>query len=165
MCIRDRLLGVATDANGKYSGTIDISSIPIGNEVFVNTVGTTTSSPLIELFINSGSQSIAGPMPIHSVPTAIVAKRALVADNADNVDNKTLTQISKDFEYGHGVPTGGIIMYSGIIDGTLFDGTGRGITGSRMENWALCNGSNSTCLLYTSPSPRDRTRSRMPSSA
>ena len=26
-------------------------------------------------------------------------------------------------------------------------------------------GSLSTCLLYTSPSPRDRTRSRMPSSA
>ena len=25
--------------------------------------------------------------------------------------------------------------------------------------------SNETCLLYTSPSPRDRTRSRMPSSA
>ena len=24
---------------------------------------------------------------------------------------------------------------------------------------------NSSCLLYTSPSPRDRTRSRMPSSA
>ena len=27
------------------------------------------------------------------------------------------------------------------------------------------NASTSTCLLYTSPSPRDRTRSRMPSSA
>ena len=27
------------------------------------------------------------------------------------------------------------------------------------------NASGSTCLLYTSPSPRDRTRSRMPSSA
>ena len=27
------------------------------------------------------------------------------------------------------------------------------------------NGKGSTCLLYTSPSPRDRTRSRMPSSA
>ena len=26
-------------------------------------------------------------------------------------------------------------------------------------------GDGSTCLLYTSPSPRDRTRSRMPSSA
>ena len=27
------------------------------------------------------------------------------------------------------------------------------------------SGKTSTCLLYTSPSPRDRTRSRMPSSA
>ena len=30
-----------------------------------------------------------------------------------------------------------------------------------LGNW----GFDSTCLLYTSPSPRDRTRSRMPSSA
>jgi len=29
----------------------------------------------------------------------------------------------------------------------------------------LRNAGNITCLLYTSPSPRDRTRSRMPSSA
>ena len=29
----------------------------------------------------------------------------------------------------------------------------------------LINGESKTCLLYTSPSPRDRTRSRMPSSA
>ena len=29
--------------------------------------------------------------------------------------------------------------------------------------WAM--GSDNSCLLYTSPSPRDRTRSRMPSSA
>ena len=31
----------------------------------------------------------------------------------------------------------------------------------RMQTWRL----TSACLLYTSPSPRDRTRSRMPSSA
>ena len=38
-------------------------------------------------------------------------------------------------------------------------------SGYRSE--ALCEaiGSKKTCLLYTSPSPRDRTRSRMPSSA
>ena len=30
---------------------------------------------------------------------------------------------------------------------------------------ALLHGRNGPCLLYTSPSPRDRTRSRMPSSA
>ena len=32
-------------------------------------------------------------------------------------------------------------------------------------NFALYGDMSSSCLLYTSPSPRDRTRSRMPSSA
>ena len=32
-------------------------------------------------------------------------------------------------------------------------------------SYALLNDNCSNCLLYTSPSPRDRTRSRMPSSA
>ena len=31
--------------------------------------------------------------------------------------------------------------------------------------WALENDLSLTCLLYTSPSPRDRQKSRMPSSA
>ena len=35
----------------------------------------------------------------------------------------------------------------------------RYLTGSYQGNWKY------NCLLYTSPSPRDRTRSRMPSSA
>ena len=30
---------------------------------------------------------------------------------------------------------------------------------------SYCHENKDTCLLYTSPSPRDRTRSRMPSSA
>ena len=30
---------------------------------------------------------------------------------------------------------------------------------------SLCGGEKDTCLLYTSPSPRDRQKSRMPSSA
>ena len=38
------------------------------------------------------------------------------------------------------------------------------------ERFVICkmarqSGKSTTCLLYTSPSPRDRTRSRMPSSA
>ena len=33
------------------------------------------------------------------------------------------------------------------------------------ENLAISKGQPYNCLLYTSPSPRDRTRSRMPSSA
>ena len=34
-----------------------------------------------------------------------------------------------------------------------------------IEISVLITGDSGTCLLYTSPSPRDRTRSRMPSSA
>ena len=37
----------------------------------------------------------------------------------------------------------------------VFNQTGRKLTSEELSN----------CLLYTSPSPRDRTRSRMPSSA
>ena len=33
------------------------------------------------------------------------------------------------------------------------------------DNWAILFSHPKDCLLYTSPSPRDRTRSRMPSSA
>ena len=33
------------------------------------------------------------------------------------------------------------------------------------HQWRFWNAPYSSCLLYTSPSPRDRTRSRMPSSA
>ena len=36
---------------------------------------------------------------------------------------------------------------------------------TRSFSFTLLAGSYWTCLLYTSPSPRDRTRSRMPSSA
>ena len=34
-----------------------------------------------------------------------------------------------------------------------------------LYEWGISRADVSTCLLYTSPSPRDRTRSRMPSSA
>ena len=36
---------------------------------------------------------------------------------------------------------------------------------ARMHELGIAHGHNHHCLLYTSPSPRDRTRSRMPSSA
>ena len=41
-------------------------------------------------------------------------------------------------------------------------GCGLGLISNHL---AECVGNEGSCLLYTSPSPRDRTRSRMPSSA
>ena len=39
------------------------------------------------------------------------------------------------------------------------------VSKSKPDGYTLLIASPSSCLLYTSPSPRDRTRSRMPSSA
>ena len=36
---------------------------------------------------------------------------------------------------------------------------------TKSKNLPFCDGSHKTCLLYTSPSPRDKRQSRMPSSA
>ena len=62
--------------------------------------------------------------------------------------------------------TAKVDFYDGIYEDEVYveddceycDGTGYG-----SEDCYTCGGSG--CLLYTSPSPRDRTRSRMPSSA
>ena len=46
--------------------------------------------------------------------------------------------------------------------------TGGGTTYQNCLDWGVNSGgtaSSNTCLLYTSPSPRDRQKSRMPSSA
>ena len=51
-----------------------------------------------------------------------------------------------------------------IHDDCVFNPHVGGITMSKSDILGFAGGDNS-CLLYTSPSPRDRTRSRMPSSA
>ena len=55
------------------------------------------------------------------------------------------------------------IEQSGIGDPMRYLGTQKGGVSALFAN---CNrGKKSICLLYTSPSPRDRLKSRMPSSA
>ena len=41
----------------------------------------------------------------------------------------------------------------------------KGMSIDEIRAWAVAETKDGACLLYTSPSPRDRTRSRMPSSA
>ena len=43
--------------------------------------------------------------------------------------------------------------------------SGRPYQGQKIQDVALVEGLDYICLLYTSPSPRDRQKSRMPSSA
>ena len=68
-------------------------------------------------------------------------------------------QASKNKDYW---PPGWTDFRSSI--GGLYFGTFRSSNGSRLRNGPEAYRTD-ICLLYTSPSPRDRTRSRMPSSA
>ena len=65
------------------------------------------------------------------------------------------------------IPTLGGSRNTGVVTATNFIGDGSGlsnVTGSG-AGVIVRDGGSLVCLLYTSPSPRDRTRSRMPSSA
>ena len=53
----------------------------------------------------------------------------------------------------------------GIIFGNYLSGAMRNPSAAQKQFPNLLLGFALACLLYTSPSPRDRTRSRMPSSA
>ena len=74
-----------------------------------------------------------------------------------------------DESSGHNVPIGSETHFKLVAVGDVFDQKSR-IQRHRMINAMLQDefekGMHAcSCLLYTSPSPRDRTRSRMPSSA
>ena len=65
--------------------------------------------------------------------------------------------------------TARMVELSGVTGATNVPTTVRKVMVSDVDRHVLCFGSNplgsATCLLYTSPSPRDRQKSRMPSSA
>ena len=99
---------------------------------------------------------------------------------ANKITNKAGTG-AVELEKGAHLPTGigitgaGSINVTGVITAASFSGSGAGLTGidatsikdpaGNVKIQAQASGAIYTCLLYTSPSPRDRTRSRMPSSA
>ena len=84
--------------------------------------------------------------------------------------NETLSQIEKQFGKGTVMRMGDreVVDIPSISTGSLGLDIALGIGGvpqGRVIEIFGPESSGKTCLLYTSPSPRDRTRSRMPSSA
>jgi len=117
-----------------------------------------------------------------------------LAGNCNGIDVAyqwcNVTGISITNFNGHGIyGTRGYATIEAVYVGVLEDGVtsagnnGYGIYIENSEDWIIggdngersivsdnalggvCFSGGDTCLLYTSPSPRDRTRSRMPSSA
>ena len=58
----------------------------------------------------------------------------------------------------------GVTLVDEPLDGNLPEGETT-VNGDFLPEFASENDDNIACLLYTSPSPRDRQKSRMPSSA
>ena len=81
----------------------------------------------------------------------------LVTDTVKNVIEDPLPAI---------IAVGGMMVgIPPIYAGALAGGVGAAEHGGNILEGALVGGLSGACLLYTSPSPRDRQRSRMPSSA
>ena len=93
------------------------------------------------------------------ITTDVVGQTLTIAD---------VTSVGENFDYTV-VFTENTYAVGGSYD-IVTTGTGTGILGEEtIEDTQSITGIEETgtytCLLYTSPSPRDRTRSRMPSSA
>ena len=71
---------------------------------------------------------------------------------------------SKIGDYFSAMP-GAIVSGNVRISDCVYIGSNSSIKEKIIVNSEVIVGSNTTCLLYTSPSPRDRQKSRMPSSA
>ena len=137
-------------------------------------VGIGTASPGARLEVSSDS-NIATIINSTSTFTFIDiendgANRVQVG-NASDGDFIIRTSDSERFRIasgGNATFTGtinsGAITSTGQITGTELEGTSLDINGDADISGTITSGAIS-CLLYTSPSPRDRTRSRMPSSA
>ena len=90
-------------------------------------------------------------------PPEDLSKLKNILGNAKSIMNKV-----NDGNYETGNVDGNTLVQS--TDGYVNDGN-MSPNATTMGNSARQMKQPSNCLLYTSPSPRDRTRSRMPSSA
>ena len=81
----------------------------------------------------------------------------------------TVLLVEEHSEIGRPFQCAGMVNPSAMERIGAFDTVLTRIWGARMYSPSgteiLIGNPDTTCLLYTSPSPRDRTRSRMPSSA
>ena len=117
-------------------------------------------------------------IPTHYLGERIAEKTFILTDKS-YTDNSGINPIIKDDGHGnlystnahHSQSSATAISSSDNYVGNIFYDSGI-VAITETGSWSgsvnysnLTSASNYTCLLYTSPSPRDRTRSRMPSSA
>ena len=168
MCIRDRWTGTegtySTDLTSSYSGSIYFKMTKSGLSSNVHNTNTTlTSDPAVTTL--SGSSQTGGDVSTDPSATSLGAYGGRTTGGGQDSNTKLLLNFDR---------TGG----TDIEDSSNRGGNGHEVSvngGATIFSSPFGDGKSAffydgsddymTCLLYTSPSPRDRTRSRMPSSA
>ena len=85
--------------------------------------------------------------------------KKIVIENFESSSGNKLQNFQLSYQFfGKRLGTAPVILINHAL-------TGNSIVSGKDGWWSEIVGINRACLLYTSPSPRDRTRSRMPSSA
>ena len=178
LSIGDRLLGNFSQAAGIGNDTFEIT-LNFSQEI----TGLTESDLVIDQgSLVSGSLSGSGAIYNFSV-TSTNPESFTISLPADSVTNANDEEsmnllISRTFTPSDIVLGPAVTLFQSLetvsdpyVVTVHFD---QAISGLSLKDFAVTNGTLSqfvdhtlisSCLLYTSPSPRDRTRSRMPSSA
>ena len=153
MCIRDsantyRIVGIVRDA--KFAGfALDQPARPMFYVALAQTVD--YANPLMKR-LESGSHFVQGLLLVTNLPPAILEPqiRQALASTDSNLTVRTVRtlqeQLDRSFDQQRAVAS--LAGLFGIVALVL-----------------AAVGLYGVCLLYTSPSPRDRQKSRMPSSA
>ena len=105
--------------------------------------------------------------------TGIAGVTVNLYDSSGNRVTTTITNSSGNYEFVNLIPGDYIVEF---VSPTGYSSSPQGTSGGnndsdadpttgRTDTISLSSGENNPCLLYTSPSPRDATLSRMPSSA
>ena len=107
----------------------------------------------------------SGTWPTYSVPFAGLVATGGVSATGNGYNQWTFTSSGTWTVTSPGVAYYAIVAGGGGSGGQYTNNGSIGGGGGGGVVTGILSANAGTCLLYTSPSPRDRTRSRMPSSA
>ena len=161
MCIRDRVYGVPSQLIGipdsqTYSNFAE-AKLALYNETIIPLLDR-VQSDLNEWLTPQFGTDLELRYDIDSIPAMAEQRRRVFESVTAGVQNGILTRNEAREQLGYEPVNGADSL---LVPANLMP---LNIAGDE-EQPARDEPDNQPCLLYTSPSPRDRTRSRMPSSA
>ena len=185
MCIRDRNITDANTGAGINEATVEILNTNVmetANTLGEYKTGFATAGTYDVLVKKAGYESATAEAVLENnvitmldvelvplIPFAVTGQ-VLEGGTNDPVPNAIISITNSDFNYDIETDANGQFIITDFFEGEyeIFAGKwGHKTTAVNAQSFDANNNSTSIiiCLLYTSPSPRDATLSRMPSSA